>query len=170
MLSTTEAQEQICLFQWAQYHEQKFKDLCLLHHVPNGGKRDAKTAASLKRQGVKAGVPDLVLPSPHGGYCGLYIELKVGNNKPTGKQIEWMELLKDQGYFVTVCYGWRDAADTIENYLMQPKDNIKKDITVKYNIGSKPHEEIFKSSALFGQWYIHNYRNVKIMNIDEGEY
>mgnify|MGYP004433785991 CR=1 FL=1 len=42
--------------------------------------RDARTAANLKRQGVKAGVPDLHLPVARGGYNGLYIELKVGSN------------------------------------------------------------------------------------------
>ena len=121
MLSATEAQEQKWLFQWAGLHEQKFSELCLLHHVPNGGRRDKKEAASLKRQGVKAGVPDLVLPSAHGGYFGLYIELKAGKNKTSKIQNEWINQLKEQGYFVSVCYGWKEAADTIENYLIQPK-------------------------------------------------
>ena len=43
----TEAQEQRFLFQWAGYAEQQFPELKLLHHVPNGGKRDARTAANL---------------------------------------------------------------------------------------------------------------------------
>ena len=30
----------------------------------------------LKRQGVKAGVPDIMLPAARAGYHGLYIELK----------------------------------------------------------------------------------------------
>ena len=47
----TEAQEQRFLFQWAGYAEQQFPELKLLHHVPNGGKRDARTAANLKRGG-----------------------------------------------------------------------------------------------------------------------
>jgi hypothetical protein len=121
MLSVTEAQEQKYLFQWAGYHEQKFSELRLLHHIPNGGRRDKKEAASLKRQGVKAGVPDLALPSAHGGFFGLYIELKAGKNKTSKFQNEWIELLKEQGYYVAVCYGWREAADVLENYLSQPK-------------------------------------------------
>ena len=55
-----------------------------------GGKRDAKTATILKRQGVKAGVPDLHLPVARGGYHGLYIELKVGDNTTTKKQKDWI--------------------------------------------------------------------------------
>lgn len=117
----TEAQEQKFLFQWAGLARQKYPELELLFHVPNGGRRDGREAASLKKQGVKAGVPDLILPSAHGGYCGLFIELKVGKNKTTEKQNKWIEKLKKQGYFVSVCYGWREASDVISSYLDQPK-------------------------------------------------
>lgn len=113
----TEAQEQRCLFQWAGYAEQQFPELKLLHHVPNGGRRDARTAANLKKEGVKAGVPDIVLPVPMGIYHGLYIELKVGRNKTSIKQKEWIKALKEQGYKVEVCYGWIEAKEVIENYL-----------------------------------------------------
>lgn len=48
---------------------------------------------------------------------------------------------------------------------------MKVEITVKYNIGSKPHKEVFKSYSLFGQWYTRNYRGVRIINIDtQGDY
>lgn len=36
----------------------------LIYHVPNGGHRHKLVAVKLKEQGVKAGVPDLVLPMP----------------------------------------------------------------------------------------------------------
>ena len=83
-----------------------------------------KTAIALKHEGVKAGVPDLVLPTGRGGYFGLYIELKVGKNKPTEKQLEWIDQLKEQNYYVKVCYGWREAADVIEKYLIQTKTKV----------------------------------------------
>lgn len=122
----TESQEQQWLFQWAGISEQQFSELRLLYHVPNGGRRDKKEAASLKRQGVKAGVPDLFLPSPHGGYFGLYIELKVGKNKTSKIQDEWIEQLKEQGYFVEVCYGWLAASEVIKYYLEKPKTIVIK--------------------------------------------
>ena len=81
-----EAGAQETLFNWAQYRYARYPELELLYHIPNGGKRDACTAVNLKRQGVKAGVPDLHLPVARGGYHGLYIELKVGSNKPTQLQ------------------------------------------------------------------------------------
>lgn len=93
-----EAGAQETLFNWAQYQYARYPELELLYHIPNGGKRDARTAANLKRQGVKAGVPDLHLPVARGGYNGLYIELKVGSNKPTQLQKKWLSSLNKQGY------------------------------------------------------------------------
>lgn len=122
----SEAQEQKLLFQWAQYSRQKFSELELLFHVPNGGRRVGREAASLKKQGVKAGVPDLILPVARGEYFGLYIELKVGTNKPKEHQLKWIEQLKEQGYFVEVCYGWLEASEVIKNYLEKPKTIVIK--------------------------------------------
>ena len=81
-----EAIEQEALFRWVAYYRGYCPDVDLLYHIPNGGRRDAKEAAHLKRQGVRAGVPDLCLPVPRGGFHGLYIELKAGQNKPTAHQ------------------------------------------------------------------------------------
>lgn len=108
---------QEALFSWCDYNKGRYPELSLLYHIPNGGKRDARTAIALKRQGVKAGVPDLHLPVPRGKYHGLYIELKVGKNKTTEKQDEWLQALTEQGYFTAVCYGWENAAETLANYL-----------------------------------------------------
>ena len=105
------------LFTWAMWQQEGRPELKLLYHVPNGGKRDVKTGRALKRQGVKAGVPDLCLPVARGGYHGLYIELKVGKNKTTRKQEGWIAALRQQGNYVSVCYGWEEAKETIENYL-----------------------------------------------------
>lgn len=113
-----ESGNQEALFEWAAYNTVRFPELEYMHHVPNGGKRDKATAIALKRQGVKAGVPDIVLPVPRGGYHGLYIELKVGKNTTTGNQKRWIRFLGEQGYYVTVCYGWQQAAREIERYLV----------------------------------------------------
>ena len=112
-----EAGAQETLFQWAEYQASKYPELKLLYHIPNGGKRDKVTAINLKRQGVKAGVPDICLPVAGGGYFGLYIELKVGSNKPTKLQNEWLCNLNKQGYLATACYGWQQAAEILVAYL-----------------------------------------------------
>ena len=113
----SEAAEQRALFQWANVVVGQIPEINLLFHIPNGGKRDKVTAALLKAEGVKSGVPDLFLPVHRGGYHGLFIELKVGSNKPSALQEIWLKQLTLQGYCTAVCYGWHEAAEVITNYL-----------------------------------------------------
>lgn len=115
----TEAQIQKTIIRWSQQASirQAYPDLKLLHHIPNGGKRDKKEAAELKRQGVKAGVPDLCLPSPKGKYCGLYIELKTEKGELSIEQEWWLQELKKCGYCTSVAYGLTQALEQIEGYL-----------------------------------------------------
>ncbi|GLX85086.1 hypothetical protein tloyanaT_13380 [Thalassotalea loyana] len=96
-----------------------------LFAIPNGGKRDSREAARLKRQGVKAGVSDLFLPIPMNGYSGLWIELKrpivKGQKKPSTSesQLIWLERMERVGYKTVLAYGWEQAKDAIEAYLKQ---------------------------------------------------
>ncbi len=113
----SESVEQISLFHWATWLSGTYPVLNLMHHIPNGGKRDKATAKRLKAEGVKAGVPDICLPCPSGGFHGLYIELKAGKNKTTDYQDEWLEALSKQGYKTAVCYGWEQASEVILNYI-----------------------------------------------------
>ncbi len=114
-----EDSEQIGVIEWANWNTNRFPELKLLFHIPNGGKRSATEAARFKAMGVKAGVPDLCLPVPRGGFAGLYIEMKYGKNKTTDKQNEWIQALKEQGYKVEVCWGGVEATQTLEAYLQQ---------------------------------------------------
>lgn len=109
--------EQISLFRWAEFAENKYPELKLMYHVPNEGKRSALTGSRLKQAGLKPGVPDIVLPVARGGYIGLYIELKYGSNKTTENQKDWLRDLRDQNHLTAVCYGWEQAKDLIESYM-----------------------------------------------------
>lgn len=112
-----EADQQRKLFQWTTFIRAEYPEIDLMFHIPNGGSRNKLEAANLKRQGVKAGVPDLFLPVSRGGYHGLFIELKHGKNKPTEKQTEWLKNLNEQDYAVAVCYGCDEASKKILKYL-----------------------------------------------------
>lgn len=112
-----EASEQEALFRWAAFVRGRFPEIDLLYHIPNGGSRNRIEAANLKRQGVKAGVPDLCLPVARGNFHGLYIEMKYGKNKTSEKQNEWLSALEKQGYAAAVCYGWQEAQELITKYL-----------------------------------------------------
>lgn len=96
-----------------------------MYHIPNEGKRSKSTGARLKAQGLKAGVPDVCLPTAHGGYIGLYIEMKVEPNRPTENQKKWLRALREAGHMVAVCYSWDEARKLIEEYLRLPNTILK---------------------------------------------
>ena len=51
-------------------------------------------------------------------YHGLFIEMKrQKGGKVSDAQKAWISALIDQGYLAVVCYGWKDAAELIEDYL-----------------------------------------------------
>lgn len=117
-----ESGHQEALFSWAAYRTEIMPELQYMYHVPNGGKRDKATAAVLKRQGVKAGVPDIMLPAARAGYHGLYIELKAGENTTTKKQKEWLEYLRQQGYYTAVCYEKTRLVERTKAALIRAKE------------------------------------------------
>ena len=113
-----ESAEQTAVFQWAAYRTGVYPELDLLYHVPNGGSRNPIEAARLKDQGVKAGVPDLVLPVARGKHHGLYIELKrQKGGRLSEDQKKWLDELTEQGYLAVRCAGAEAAIKTIEDYL-----------------------------------------------------
>lgn len=116
-----EETEQVTLFAWADYAKYIYPELEMMYHVPNEGKRSPRTGARLKQMGLKSGVPDVVLPVAHGGYFGLYIEMKYGRNTTTANQKEWLKKLKDAGHLTMICYSFEEAKEQIENYLKMPK-------------------------------------------------
>jgi VRR-NUC domain len=112
-----EEDEQASLFHWARAFSSKYPQLTVLYAVPNAGKRGPVARNHMLRTGLQAGVPDVCLPVPRGGYGALYIELKVGDNKPTEKQAAWIKSLAREGNYVAVCYSWEEARNVILGYL-----------------------------------------------------
>jgi len=117
----TEAGEQSMLIQWADRIAWKYPEATLLFHIANGGHRDAIEAAHLKAQGVKAGVPDLFLPTAKGGYNGLFLEMKAPGGRLQPNQREWLDTLNEQGYRAVTCFGFEQAKAEIERYLQSEK-------------------------------------------------
>ena len=118
MNNPTEAQEQTAVFQWAEMMAKGRPELRLLHHIPNGGSRNAREAHNLRLQGVKPGVPDICLPVARKGYHGLYIEMKRRQGgRLSDEQAAMLEALRKQGYCAWVCKGANDAIELITEYL-----------------------------------------------------
>ena len=52
-----------------------------------------------------------------GDMHGMYIEMKVGYNKPTVEQSKFLFFAQENGYCVSVCYSGEEAWEDIKNYL-----------------------------------------------------
>jgi hypothetical protein len=86
--------------------------------IPNGGKRALKTAFTLKKEGVRAGVWDLFLLTPCHGYAGLWIETKFGSNGLTEEQISFYEENKGK-YQFSVYRDPREGLALVDRYLRE---------------------------------------------------
>jgi hypothetical protein len=113
----SEHTQQSLLIEWSQLVEKQYPELRLLYAVPNGGLRSARTAAALKREGMKAGVPDLVLPVARRHWHSLYLELKAGSGRLSENQKRWIDLLSEQGNLAAVAYSFEEAKGILVDYL-----------------------------------------------------
>lgn len=71
----------------------------------------------MKKQGIKKGHPDLIIEEPAGNYQILFIELKTMSGRLKDWQKEWLRKKKEQGYAVSVSYGYFDTIYKIKKYL-----------------------------------------------------
>jgi hypothetical protein len=100
----TEAEEQYLLARWLDANKVAW---C---HVPNGGYRNKVTASLLKRQGVKRGVPDILIFDAPAGRCGIAVELKrQTGGRVSPSQAIWHERLRNRDWVVIVAHGADDA-------------------------------------------------------------
>lgn len=90
----TESEFQSAIVRW--WDALIIEDGCYLLHVPNGGKRDRVTAAILKTMGVRPGVADLGIMMPRGRMA--WIELKIGDGKPSAVQREFSSVCERLGH------------------------------------------------------------------------
>lgn len=97
-----------------------YPELRLMYSIVNENRGSRIAGSRAKQQGQKAGMPDLCLPVARGEYHALYLELKVGKNKPSKKQKERIALLRSAGNCVKVCYGWDQLREETERYLALP--------------------------------------------------
>lgn len=102
------------------------KDL-LWSHIPSGEHRNAVTGAKLKRMGLIRGLPDFLIfdKCTYSEYkaghlyrirekVGVAIELKVGKNKTTPEQAEWLEKLVKRNWRCAVCYSLDEVVEIVE--------------------------------------------------------
>lgn len=144
----SEDTEQINVVSWAGWNMSRYPELKWLFHVPNGGSRNKQEAVKFKQMGVKAGVSDLCLPYPKGSYCGLFVEMKFGNNRQQDTQKEFLADMAAAGHFVATCYSAEEAIKVIEEYL-----NLSDAVHMERNLNmSIPNNSIHNTiTALYKQ-------------------
>lgn len=106
---------QINLINWFKHNFPHYKKD--IHHFANQRKCTPQQGMLLKRMGVTKGVSDLHLALPTDNYHGMWLELKVGNGKPTKEQLEFLEQKRNRGYYATWVTGENNAKLEILNYL-----------------------------------------------------
>lgn len=108
---------QVACVTWFHYQYQTMKGL--LFAVPNGGRRDERTAAKLKAEGVVAGVSDLILLYPSKEWHGLCIEMKT-EEKGSGQsesQKAWQKKVEERGYRYEVVRTKEQFMELIKTYI-----------------------------------------------------
>ncbi|AMO58134.1 VRR-NUC domain-containing protein [Endozoicomonas montiporae] len=114
-----EGSQQKLFFDWLRFtHPDVYKHT---FHIPNGGQRSGKAGAKMKREGVKRGVPDIMVALSNGQWPALFIEFKAAkpyDSSVKPEQKEWLERLNKAGYLAVVCKGVAEAKKAITDYLM----------------------------------------------------
>lgn len=121
-----ESDEQKSVVRWAKDAQIKWPELALLYAVPNGamlgGKNRFAQVNNLKAQGLRVGVPDLVLPVARGDWFGAYLEMKrLKDGVWDVEQKWWADKLKEQGYLCGLARGHKAGIDFFVAYLSKPK-------------------------------------------------
>ncbi len=89
----------------------------LLMAFPLQGARTPRNGARMKREGLRAGTPDMFLAVGRFGLHGLWIELKKHGGKPSPEQALAIAIFREQGYSAYLCIGFEQAKNAITDYL-----------------------------------------------------
>ncbi len=91
----------------------------LLHHSPNGGRRNAREAARFKAMGTRAGFPDLILllSSSDGRFRFLAIELKTKAGRQSEHQKDYERLITKHGGKYVIVRSVEEFVTVVTEYL-----------------------------------------------------
>lgn len=89
----------------------------LLFAIPNGGSRNKIEAANMKRQGVTAGVADVILLVPKKGFASLCIEFKTKTGRQSDEQKEFQFQAEKCGSKYVVVRSVEQALREVKEYI-----------------------------------------------------
>lgn len=123
VLAVTEKEVQKSIFAWLDMMANSDPLYSLFFAIPNGAHlaRGAVSAKSLKAQGMKPGVPDILgaIPAVIAStlYHGLFIEMKSEIGKVSPDQDLWHLRLRKTGYRVEVLRSFEEAQYVITQWI-----------------------------------------------------
>ena len=112
----TEHEEQVLVIEYCD-----LKNITVFA-IPNGSNKSKASANKFKKEGLRSGVPDLMIPVARQGAFGLFIKMKRSKSTPSqlsDNQRKWIKILDSEGYAVHICNGFEDAKIVIDNYFKQ---------------------------------------------------
>lgn len=112
----TESAAQKSIVQFCRALEPLDDRFKLFAAIPNQIK-NPKFIGIYRAEGLRTGFPDMQLPWDSLYYTGIYIELKVGYNKPHEEQIACLRTLAKYGKFACVCYGSDIGLHVLRDYM-----------------------------------------------------
>jgi hypothetical protein len=108
-IELSEHQEQCLLIEWMELQFPSVR----IFAIPNGSYKGIQARVKAKKEGLRSGVPDVMIPK-----WKLFIEMKRrkgGVLSPTQK--DWISYLEESGYSVIVAKGFDDAKVQIIQFL-----------------------------------------------------
>lgn len=108
----SEDREQEVFVSWLRL---TYKDF-LIFSIPNGGSRNKIEASNLKRAGLLAGIPDLIVLMPNKQIVFIEMKKRVGGKISPAQKIV-IGIIESLGFTVLIGYGFLDIKDKFEKYL-----------------------------------------------------
>lgn len=127
----SEHDEQTALVHWwSSFSKHHNIDEPLLFSIPNGAQLGSASnvrarvmrANTLKSEGLRPGIPDIMIACPNGDYHGLFIEMKrLAGGTVSDEQNDCLNKLWKEGYKTVVCCGFSAACAEIKAYFKTHK-------------------------------------------------
>lgn len=109
--SEASIQQAICNYLDAKYPR-------ILYCASAGGMRTSmKQAIKMKMTGYRKGFPDMFIYKANDSFNGLAMEVKKKGGVVSPHQKEWLNRLKEGGYYSCVVYNLDDAIQIIDSYI-----------------------------------------------------
>jgi hypothetical protein len=116
---TPEKNIQAAFIAWRDLHKRKHTILKAIFAVPNGIWTFKAVAVAMVKQGLTAGIQDVIClaPSFDNKYMALLIEFKTEIGKQSDNQLFYHDFFESLGYRTEVCRDWQSGARLVCEHL-----------------------------------------------------